>query len=1222
MIEETKKATGMAATNKDAATFVLDDRSIGRQLEAFRLYCQHLPLDQHHDDITGPGRINWAQVMLGYKAGAVIDASADTLLRQESERDWSSVREQLVQLYETPAQADGQLPPERAFLLAMLGMLETPRALLNQLPAQHRSLYYQRMLALTPQAAQADQVTVHFTLDKGVREQVLPAGLLLDAGQDNAGTALRYALAQPLAVNGARITDLRWVVSDPCVPGGRRARVVMDEAAGLPWPQGGVRLFGASPAKAGEASGPDTDRAVDSGRIIESPVLAVAGGVRTWTVTLANALKGELQASVSMGDAWAALTCSRGADNTWTVTLPAEGGRPAAVTTLEGLVSTAPLLRLTSKTGVPVPKVTSLAVRVKGAVGVHCASDDGTVLSEGGLPFGYTADVGQGVNLMSPDWWQLGAMLQEVTVTPTWVGLPSQSFNQWYGPDSSQKDIDWLYVDADLNVTTSALGWKPGDLGNGAKRELADRVTNGKDIKVPVDLGYPGNPKNNQYFTVQPSLVLKEKKLSQSLGAEAPLFTSGNNTPAGQPLSIRLNPLPNAIPSPLPDTPVPDEDDPARWPWCVRLQLKTSFLQDEYVAHQNAPLKTVMFLTEILTTQLVPATEKAGADTVYKMVSSGKTPMLAMEKVPHKVVTPVPVLLPKAQWNPPYVPQWSGMQVDYTAVDKLVSQRVILPFGFVPEDSELTQSPAKTELYLGIDGIEAAQLLTLHWQLKSPGALPVPLEWQYLTPGERWARLPVNDGTNGWQTSGVMSVDWPGDASRVTTSLPAGRLWLRGRARQLTPRDNQQVMLPTTPWLTGLVTNAASASLVAPEQVQATHFETGLPAGRITQALDAPESLQAVTQPWPSEGGRAAETRAIFEARVARRLRHRERGLNNLDLMMLLQERHAGIREMAVLPILDALDGVQKQRMVVMPGQTLSDSDDRRRPGLSPAHLHDMVEWLKTCTSPWLTLECVNPEYVPVSVSWQIDYVPGLSHAVGNARVKAALEAALMPWAREEDDRRQSVMGRAVTHSAVREVLRRVPEVATVKKIYINGDEEKSPLVAPSQVMVLTCIPLEYTGLTIAWVNTLANPPNKDNDIKVNLTYGECTLSGDGKQKATVCVTVPEKVRGVGADIIDLTSAEVYLVDLATGLPLPKEKASGVNVWAQSQPDAASSNTAKVKQASRRCLFEVFAAEGTCGVYHLGVAVALKVKGVPDVTLQSAVVGERVVLRVQAPEVK
>lgn len=1212
MTEETKKATGRVATTKDMDTFVLDDRSIGRQLEAFRLYCQHLPLDQLHDEITGPGRINWAQVMLGYEAGGVVD----TLLRQESERDWSSVREQLVQLYEAPAQADGQLPPERAFLLAMLGMLETPRALLNQLPALHRTLYYQQMLALTPQAAQADRVTVHFTLDKGVREQVLPAGVLLDAGQDRAGNVLRYALAQPLAVNEARITDIRWVVRDPCVPGGRRARVVMDEAADLSWPDGGVRLFGASPAKAGDAPGPDTDRAVDSGRIVESPVLAVAGGVRTWTVKLAADMPGALLASVSMGDAWVVLTCGKVDAKTWTVTLSAEDGVPTAATSLDGLVSTAPLLRLTSKTGVPVPEVSALTVEVQGAVGVHIANDDGTILSEGGLPFGETADVGRGVNLMSPDWWGLGSMLTQVTVTPTWVGLPSVSFKQWYGPDRSQQDNDWLYVDSNLNVTTKEKGFKPSALGKGDQASLADRVKNGANINVPVDPGYPGKPVNNQHFTVESSLIMKGGS-PLLFTDEAPLFESATDeAPYGKSLSFS----PISMPSPPHDTPAPDEDDPARWPWYVRLQLKTSFLQNEYVAHQNAPLETVMFLTEKKSTQLVPLTEDEKGSKVYKMVEHGKTskgePILmpAMQEVSTTLVTPVPVLLPKAQWNPPYVPQWSGVRVDYMAHDTQVSQRVILPFGYAPEDPVLTQLPAEAELYLGIDGIEAAQLLTLHWQLNSPA--PVPLEWQYLTPGERWARLPVNDGTNGWQTSGVVSVDWPGDASRTSTSLPTGRLWLR--VRQLTPREVKQVIfppapwLPGTPWLTGLLTNAGTARLVAPEQVPASHFEAGLPAGRITQALDAPASLQAVTQPWPSEGGRAVETREIFEARVARRLRHRERGLNNLDLMMLLQERYADIREMAVLPILDGLDGVQKQKMVVMPGQALSDSDDRRRPGLSDTHLKDMVETLKTGTSPWLKLECVNPEYVPVSVSWQIDYTPGLSRSVGDARVKAALEAAFMPWANEEDDRGQPVIGRAVSHSAVRQVLRQVPDVASVRQVYINGEAQQDPFVTPSQVMVLTCLPLEYTGLTIAWVDASEQ------------RYGECavTSSTNNTLPATLLVTVPKLVWGLGAVPIPAETAKVYLVDLATGQRLPKVAAPGVNLWAtsvakirgQAQSQPASPG------ASRRCIFEVSAAAGACGVYHLGVAVALTVNGIPDVTLQSAAIGECVVLRVQAPE--
>lgn len=1209
----------MAAAEKETAEFVLDDRSIGRQLDEFRMHSQRVGYGTSTEK-GWPARTNWAQVMLGYEAGAWDPEKGAP--PAAGEVAWSFVREGLVQRYDAPEEADGRMPPERAFLLALLGLLETPQGLLNQFPAQHRSLYYQQMLALEPRPAQADRVTVHFTLADGVREQVVPAGQLLDGGQDSAGTALRYALEQSLAVNAARVTDIRWVVRDPCVPGGRRARVVMDEAAGVAWPAGGMRLFGASPVREGDAPRADADRALDSGRIVESPVLAVAGGERTWTVTLKDKAVGTLRAAVSIADAWVPVACS-GSEKVWTVKLGADGGVPSAATTLDGLVSTSPLLRLICEAGEPVPAVDKLEVAVQGAVGVHCASDDGTGLLEGGLPFGETADVGCGVNLMSAEWWRLGAKLTQVTVTPKWLGLPTIPFPKWYGADARQKDANWLLLDQDLNIVTNPeKGTTPDKLTTKyTTTTLAGRVTNGAAVtqEIVADTGYTGKPEKNSSFSVQASLV-RQGQDTQALGDVLPLFVTGadDKPPQGQALTVGLSSLPAAAA----DLPVPDDEDPGKWPWRVRVELKKSFLQDVYAAHQRAPLQSVLFVTEQKTKQMVPDTEEiAGKGTVYKMIDTGKkidpksdaTMYLpAMVEKEFSTVTPVSVLVPKAQWNAPYVPQWSGLQVDYKAVDDQVGQRVITAFGYAPYDETLTQPSADAEIYVGIDGIEAAQLLTLHWQLKSPGVLP--LEWQYLTAGERWARLPVSDETNAWRMSGGWSVDWPGDATRTASSLPAGRMWLRGRARRLMARDSEQVALPTTPWLVGLVTNAASATLTAPQTVQSEHFEAGLPAQRISQALNAPATLQEIAQPWPSTDGRAAESRAVFDARVARRLRHRERGLNNVDLMMLLQERYAGIRELTVLLPTRDEKGALQQTIVVMPNLSLSDSEDARRPALSAEHLNEMATWLKGSTSPWLTLACVNPEYIPVSVSWEAVYSPGISHSIGDARVKAALEAAFMPWVQASEARVSETIGRAVTHDAVRDVLRRVPEIEKVNAVYLNGELEQDPTIKPRQVAVVTCLPLEYTRLSLAWEGPL------------KARFGELTLVGDGLARATLRVTRPKQVMGLGAAAIDTQGADVYLVDLETGQRLPESAGDGPGLWATTSsepvvwdracyadPRGAAPDKEVICQA-----FDVGAAAGTHGVHRLGVAVGLKVDGVPDVTVQSAVVGESVKLHVHA----
>lgn len=1191
MTDETKKAAG--TTTSRTAAFVLDDRSIGTQLDAFRQYSQRLPYAECK--VAGwPESTNWAQVVLGFEAGAWAAASTGSAVWHEAAAlAWAFERDRLVKLYETPEQADGQLPPERAFLLSLLGMLETPRALLNQLPAQHRSLYYRQMLALEAQAPQADGVTVHFTLVDGVREQVLPAGLLLDAGQDGAGNALRYALTQPLTANAARVTDLRWVVNDPYMPGGRRARIVLDEAAGQTWPVTGVRMFGRAPVNTGEPPRADADRVVDSGRIIESPVLDVAGGERTWTVTLASALSGGLTAAVSMGEAWVTLTCTQNTkpNTTWTITLPANGGAPSAVSTLDGLTSTAPLLRLTSPVGAPVPPIQKLEVKVTGAVGVHCARDDGTSLSEGGLPFGDTAEAGEGFSLMSPEWWRLGKKLRSVTVTPVWVGLPPKPFSAWYGPDEHQKAKDWLWVDKDLNITTDTNHGKPlNKLTEFSADTRAHRVSNAGEIAalIPMDLGYPGAPKTNADFKVAASLMQQGRPLT-ALGA-LPLFAN-DNAQMVKPLALTL-PV-NALGlMATPTAPVPDIEEPARWPWYLRLTLTRSFLQHEYEAHERAAPQTLMLLSEEESIHYVPVMETVTAADdkpyrVHKMVETAqgtgkKTPMPAMEEKKVKIVTPVPLTVPKARWNPPYVPQWSGVQVAYEAADDQVTQRIITPFGHVLPVEPDTQAVAKVtqtqpapqavaEVYVGVDGITAGQLLSLHWQVKSPARLP--LEWDYLTAGEGWARLTVNDGTDGWHTSGIWSVDWPEDASRTSTSLPTGRLWLRGRVTAWPEHDKASGALPTTPWLAGMVTNAALARLVSPHQVQASHFETGLPAGRIVQALSAPDTLQSVTQPWPSQGGRAAETQAAFESRVARRLRHRERGLNNVDLMMLLQEQHEGIRELAVLPAApDTETRARCQTLVVLPGPTLSDSDDACRPALSRQHLTAMAEGLKAITSPWLSLTCVNPEYVPVSISWDVEYVTGVSHVMGYVRVKAALDAALMAWSRPSDDRGQPVLGRAVTHRAVRDVLHRLPEVATIKDVYLNGLPSSEPTLTPGQVAVVTCIPREYTGLTLTWLGG-----SRD----IELTAG---------QHATVQIVLPTAAAGH-----DASPEAVYLVNLETGRRLPTTVTAN-DLWSEYAPN--------------KLTFTVNTPAGLCGIFRLGVVVVYP----RGITLQSASIGESLTL--------
>ncbi|MBH2716495.1 hypothetical protein I5Q16_16300 [Serratia marcescens] len=1205
MTDNIKKVAGMATANK-SATFMLDDRSIASQLDAFRQYCQRLPYQSHeshelyesHETPVWPEQLNWAQVFLGYEAGAwTPEPLSETAWRQAGEAAWAFERERLVKMYETPALADGQLPPERAFVLAMLGMLEVPRALLNALPAQHRSLYYHNMLALEARSARADRVTVHFSLTDEARELVLPAGFVLDAGQDDASNALHYALAQPVTVNAAKMTDLRWVVRDPYVSGGKRARIILNEETGQQWPAEGVKMFGIAPANVGKPPRADADRPVESGRIVESVVLAVAGGERTWRVVFNNAIPPQetLRAAISIEDAWVPLSCDTEIQGgtTWVLTLPATAGIPTAVNALDGLTSEAPLLKLTSQRGTLVPEVMSLHVTVKHAVGVLCTNDEGTALSAGGFPFGDAPKIGDGVNLMSPDWLRLGPKLKQVTVTPHWSGVPDHSFKEWYGPDSTQKTAHWLLLDENLTVTTDKnKGKTPGKLDSFKSDCLAKRVKNGHEIDalITADRGYPNvtfkKDAPNGYFSVMAGMRKRGEWPNTPSGQPLALF-GGITAPEGQSLVMSID-------APGTASAIPDEEDPTRWPWHLRLQLTTSFLHDDYAAHVRMPSQTVSFLSAHTTTYYVPDTMPVSENAhetaqMYRMVEqnvNGKQiPMPAMKKENVTMITPTTVIVPKAKWNPPYTPQWSGVRIDYQASDDQVSQRLILPFGYASSVQANTDMAADADVYIGIQGIDAGQQLTLHWQLRSPGAMP--LEWQYLARGENWAPLSVCDGTGGWRESGIWSIDWPEDAIQTATCLPPGRMWLRGRLPSLPVTDGSADGLPTTPYLIGCVTNAAQAELLVPQRVLATHFKTGLPAGSITQALEAPEALQSVSQPWCSAGGVAAETAAAFAARVASRLRHRERGLNSIDLTMLLHERHESICELLVLPSKRGESGALQQTIVVMPGSTLSDSEDRRRPALSPSHLVAMAQELQAITSPWLALTCVNPSYIPVKVSWDVAYIAGLSQTMGDTRVKAALEAAFMPWLQEANERGVRVIGRSVTHDAVRDVLYRMPEIASINEVYLNGDKAGTPSINADEVALLTCIPLNYTGLTLFCGD------EKNAEKKAVLFSGEPLFMW-------VCPPILSEL----SLETDNTKNDVYWVDLDTGRRLSTDSMGGESLWVTTLDDPLQ--------------FMVTTEKGACGIFRLGIVIKQKNAGSEQVW-QSAVIEEYLTLYVTPP---
>ncbi|MDE1480953.1 hypothetical protein [Xenorhabdus bovienii] len=300
---------------------------------------------------------------------------------QDNNKHWNdfffmanNTPEKLAELYQGKIAANGKLLPHQAFLLAVLRLLETPISLLNTLPAAHRDLYYRALLGLSPRSAQSDQVALSVELNPTVTEQLLTKGTLFEAGQDEQGNALQYALDASLLANRGYISDLCWLRKKEKQQWMTAAP--MDLQAQLSLPSDGIRLFNET----------DLDKSVLGGVLITFKSLAMKEGKKEITVTFKEDISGQdLKAQISSGNQW--LTLIPEVKKT-EVTLTFADKEPAisAPEDLDNLIFSQPVLRLQGEDSQRLPAVTALKVQ---ETTVDKAAFETYYLT----PFGYSSEI-------------------------------------------------------------------------------------------------------------------------------------------------------------------------------------------------------------------------------------------------------------------------------------------------------------------------------------------------------------------------------------------------------------------------------------------------------------------------------------------------------------------------------------------------------------------------------------------------------------------------------------------------------------------------------------------------------------------------------------------------------------------------------------------------------------------------------------------------------------
>ncbi len=196
-------------------------------------------------------------------------------------------------------------------------------------------------------------------------------------------------------------------------------------------------------------------------------------------------------------------------------------------------------------------------------------------------------------------------------------------------------------------------------------------------------------------------------------------------------------------------------------------------------------------------------------------------------------------------------------------------------------------------LFIGIEKLEPLQSVSLLFQFADGSAEdedqdPPEIRWSYLTNNE-WRPLNgenlVSDSTYGFQTTGIIKIDVPEDATTNNTIITSGLIWFMASVE----KDSNRI-----PMLIDVLTQAVEATFTDNDN-DPTHFDQSLPAGSISKLSVKVAEVSKVTQPFASFDGKHKETGKEYYMRVSERLRHKGRAINAWDYEHLVLDRFPSI---------------------------------------------------------------------------------------------------------------------------------------------------------------------------------------------------------------------------------------------------------------------------------------------------------------------------------------
>ncbi len=370
--------------------------------------------------------------------------------------------------------------------------------------------------------------------------------------------------------------------------------------------------------------------------------------------------------------------------------------------------------------------------------------------------------------------------------------------------------------------------------------------------------------------------------------------------------------------------------------------------------------------------------------------------------------------------NAPYTPVLSRLSLDYRAVTEITmasiknhvpndswSDKIIHnhPFGFeivYPTNRGkppflLPQYRLAGNLFIGISAEQLAGTLTLLFHLSDdqphrPMADRPPLKWFYLS-ADNWRPLTANqvlaDTTDGFLSSGIVTLDIPSDITRSNNVMPDGLFWLRVS----TDGDLQSFCSCYLVHANALRLNTR----IGDGSKTSTHLVSQ---GK-WEPMVAVSGLASVRQVGAPFGGREPETELQLKTRISERLRHKNRASLAWDYERLVLEHFPQVAKVKCFSNMDSRGGGSRPGsclIVVVPHPRDGSVRACSGPMLNAVTLNQIKSMLQQLASPFVQIEVRNPVYEKVQVRCTVKFTHEGMSGFYERQLDQEISDYICPW--------------------------------------------------------------------------------------------------------------------------------------------------------------------------------------------------------------------------------